>query len=46
MTNKAANMVGSLVADLKQAEQEITNKKTTKIPFVVKQKQGAYGGKV
>ena len=46
MTNKLANMVGSLVADLKQLEQKIANKKATKKPFVVNRKQGRYGGKV
>ena len=40
MTNRAANMVGKFVADLKQVEQEIANKKATKKPFIVKRKQG------
>ena len=46
MTNRAANMVGNFVADLKQVEQEIANKKTNKKPLVVKQKQGTRDQKV
>ena len=46
MTNRAANMVGKFVADLKQVEQEIANKKATKKPFIVKRKKtGRYGVK-
>ena len=32
-------MVGNLVADFKQVQQEIANKKATKKPFIVKRKQ-------
>ena len=45
MINRAANMVGNLLADLKQVEQEIANKKATKKPFIVKRKQTGPGTK-
>ena len=45
MTNRAANMVGNLVADLKQVEHEIANKKASKKTFVVKRNQGGLNTK-